>query len=134
MRRFGWPGVVNVTTHNLGPDGLPRHLAQAMAEDGWEFDSHTLTHPDLREVADDQLEDELVGSRREIRALTGTTPEFFCYPAGKYDAHVEAAVKAAGYHGATTVEPGIARRGDDPFQLPRVRITTRTPGARSWRA
>ncbi|MBO9533053.1 MAG: polysaccharide deacetylase family protein [Solirubrobacteraceae bacterium] len=129
MRKYGWPGVVNVTTHNLGPDGLPRHLAQAMAKAGWEFDSHTLTHPDLREVSDAQLKDELRGSRREIRALTGTTPEFFCYPAGKYDEHVEAAVKAAGYAGATTVEPGIARRSDDPFQLPRVRITNADTGS-----
>ena len=129
MRAYGWPGVVNVTTHNLGPDGLPRHLVQAMAKAGWEFDSHTLTHPDLRTVSDAQLKAELVDSRKEIGALTGTTPEFFCYPAGKYDDHVEAAVKAAGYEGATTVEPGVAHRADDPFQLPRVRVTNADSGS-----
>jgi peptidoglycan/xylan/chitin deacetylase (PgdA/CDA1 family) len=129
LRRRGWPGVVNVTVHNLGPNGLPRHLAQDMAKSGWEIDSHTLTHPDLRTISAAQLRKELVESRKQLAALTGTAPEFFCYPAGKYDARVEAAVKAAGYIGATTVEPGLARRSADPFQLPRLRITNADSGS-----
>ncbi len=40
-----------------------------------------------------------------------------------------AAVKAAGYAGATTVEPGVARRSDRPFELPRVRVTNADGGA-----
>jgi peptidoglycan/xylan/chitin deacetylase (PgdA/CDA1 family) len=129
MRRYGWPGVVNLTLHNLGADGLPRRKAQQMLKDGWAFDSHTLTHPDLRTIDDARLREELAGSRREIRKEFGVTPRFFCYPAGKYDARVAAAVKAAGYDGATTVEPGLARRSDDPYELPRVRITNADSGS-----
>lgn len=128
LRRYGWPGVVNLAVQDLGPDGLPRHLAQEMVAAGWEFDSHTLTHPDLRTVDDARLRKELVGSRRRIKQLLGVEPRFFCYPAGKYDARVAAAVRAAGYDGATTVEPGIARRGDQPYELPRVRITNADTG------
>jgi hypothetical protein len=36
---------------------------------------------------------------------------------------VEAAVRAAGYHGATTTDPGIAAHVQDPFALPRIRVT-----------
>lgn len=129
MRQYGWPGVINLAVQDLGPDGLPRHLAQEMVADGWEFDSHTLTHPDLRTVDDDRLREELVGSRRRIKQLLGVAPRFFCYPAGKYDERVAAAVKAAGYDGATTVEPGIARGSDAPYELPRVRITNADSGA-----
>ncbi|MFT4035046.1 MAG: polysaccharide deacetylase family protein [Patulibacter sp.] len=128
MRRYGWPGVLNVTTHNLGPDGLPRHLATQLAREGWEFDSHTVSHPDLRTISDAQLRRELTQSRREIATLVGSTPQFFCYPAGKYDARVVAAVRAAGYAGATTVDSGVARRSDDPFTLPRLRITNADRG------
>lgn len=129
LRKVGWPGVLNLAVRDLGPDGLPRHLAQQMVDrDGWEVDSHTLTHPDLRTVSAAQLKQELVGSRTKIRELLGVTPQFFCYPAGKYDATVEAAVKAAGYDAATTVDPGIAKRADDPFALPRVRITNADTG------
>ncbi len=35
---------------------------------------------------------------------------------------MRAAVRAAGYQAATTVEPGIAAPGDDPFALPRIRV------------
>lgn len=129
MRRYGWPGVLNLTLHNLGKDGLPRHLAQDMVKAGWQFDSHTLTHPDLRTLDDARLRRELVESRRQIREELGVTPRFFCYPAGKYDARVEAAVRAAGYEGATTVEPGLATRADDPFRWPRIRITNADTGA-----
>ena len=47
---------------------------------------------------------------------------FFCYPAGRYDARVEAAVRRAGFEGATTTQPGIASPRDDPYALPRVRV------------
>ena len=42
-------------------------------------------------------------------------------PAGKFDDAVIAAIKAAGYKGATTVIDGIAS-ADKPFELKRVRI------------
>ncbi len=129
MRRYGWPGVVNLAVRNLGADGLPRHLAQEMIKEGWEFDSHTLTHPDLRTIDAAQLREELAGSRRRIEQLLGVRPRFFCYPAGKYDARVIAAVKAAGYEAATTVEPGVARSSDAAMELPRVRITNADSGA-----
>jgi hypothetical protein len=47
---------------------------------------------------------------------------FFCYPAGRYDATVEAAVRAAGYLGATTVQPGLAGPRGDRYALPRIRV------------
>lgn len=129
LHQYGWPGVVNLTVRNLGADGLPRRKAERMLREGWAVDSHTLTHPDLRTIGDAQLREELVVSRQRIRQLLGETPRFFCYPAGKYDARVLQAVKAAGYDGATTVEPGVARRTDDRFALPRVRVTNADSGS-----
>jgi hypothetical protein len=47
---------------------------------------------------------------------------WFCYPSGHYDSRVIAEVQAAGYRGSTTVVPGWARPGDDPYRLPRLRV------------
>ena len=47
---------------------------------------------------------------------------WFCYPSGHYDATVIAAVKAAGFVGSTTVIPGWASGGEDPYRLPRLRV------------
>lgn len=45
----------------------------------------------------------------------------FCYPAGRFNPTVIAAVKAAGYVTATTEIPGDASR-DSPYELARYEI------------
>jgi peptidoglycan/xylan/chitin deacetylase (PgdA/CDA1 family) len=122
LRALHWPGVLNLKVDNLGPTGIPRHGVRRMAAAGWEIDSHTVTHPDLTTVDAARLRSELVDSRARIAALVGRAPEFFCYPSGRHDARVEAAVRAAGYDAATTVALGAAKPGGDPYALPRVRV------------
>jgi peptidoglycan/xylan/chitin deacetylase (PgdA/CDA1 family) len=122
LRRLGWPGVLNLELRNLGKGGLSEHQVHVLLANGWELDSHTLTHPDLTTVPDAQLRAELAGSRRELRRRFGASvAEFFCYPSGRYDERVLAAVRAAGYRGATTVDEGLGTR-NEPFTLKRVRV------------
>jgi peptidoglycan/xylan/chitin deacetylase (PgdA/CDA1 family) len=45
----------------------------------------------------------------------------FCYPAGRFNATVIAAVQEAGYTGATTEIPGYADR-EHPYELDRYEI------------
>jgi peptidoglycan/xylan/chitin deacetylase (PgdA/CDA1 family) len=122
LRALGWPGVLNLQLNVLGQGGLTTKQIKTMIAAGWEVDSHTLTHPDLTTLDDASLKRELVDSRRELRKRFGVPADFLAYPAGKYDARVEAATKAAGYRAATTVDEGVARGRDDPFALKRVRV------------
>ena len=122
LRALGWPGVLFLTTKAIGRDGLSERQLRSLIKAGWEIDSHTLTHPDLTTLDDAALAHELSGSRRELQRRLGVAADFFAYPAGRHDARVIAATEAAGYTAATTVEPGVATRRDDPFALPRVRV------------
>ena len=123
LARLGWPGVLNLEVNNVRqPGGIRRSQVRAMMRDGWEIDAHTLTHPDLTTVDAARLRSEVAGSRRWLRNAFGVPVHFFCYPAGRYNATVEAAVRAAGYEGATTTQTGIASLHDDPYALPRVRV------------
>ena len=122
LRAAGWPGVLYLEGKNLGAGGLTTHQVHAMIAAGWEVGAHTLTHPDLTTVDDATLRREVSGSRTLLQRRLGVPVNAFCYPAGRNDARVRAAVRAAGYTTATTVEPGIARPGDDPFALPRIRV------------
>jgi len=123
LRDAGWPGVLNLALHNLGtPGGLTESRIRTMVADGWEVDAHSLTHPDLTTLDAAALRREVAGSRAEIHQRFGVPADAFCYPAGHYDATVEAAVKAAGYRAATTELDGAAHAGGDPLQLPRIRI------------
>lgn len=118
LRKKGWAGLLNLKAE--GSD-LSSKQTKKMVAAGWEIASHTITHPDLTVISPEQLETELVDSKRILERDLGVEVVNFCYPAGQYNDEVAAAVEAAGYRGATTVEPGLARR-EEPFELKRLRI------------
>jgi peptidoglycan/xylan/chitin deacetylase (PgdA/CDA1 family) len=122
LRRLGWPGVLNLKVGNIGPGGLTKHMVRSMIAAGWEVDAHTITHPDLTSVGAAQLQQEVAGSRAILRRDFHVPVAFFCYPSGRFDATVEAAVRKAGYLAATTTQPGLAAPGGDPDALPRIRV------------
>jgi peptidoglycan/xylan/chitin deacetylase (PgdA/CDA1 family) len=120
LRRAGWKGVLNLAldwVDDIGGEAAVRRLIDA----GWEVDSHSRTHADLTQVSAQQLADETAGARAEITRRFGVPANFFCYPSGRYDARVVAAVRKAGYLAATTVKRGFARRADR-FTLARVPV------------
>ncbi len=120
LQRFGWAGVLNLTLENLRDTGGTRAV-QRMMRAGWEVASHTLTHPDLTTLGAADLRRELAGSRSRLRRLFKVPVSFFCYPGGKHNDAVIAAVRAAGYKAATTVQPGWSSPAT-PYTLPRVRV------------
>ncbi len=122
LQAAGWPGVLNLEGKNIGKGGLTTNQVEGLIAAGWEIDSHTLSHPDLTTSDDASLKTELVDSRKLLQEKFKIPVNFFCYPAGKNDARVRAAVEAAGYKGATTVEPGVASKSDNPYLLPRIRV------------
>ena len=122
MRRRSWPGVLNLTVKNLRVSGgLSEYKVRTLIAAGWELASHTLTHPDLTGLADRTLSREVTRSRAVLRARFGVPVDFFCYPAGRYDARVMRAVRRAGYLGATTTLEGLARP-EEAYELRRVRV------------
>jgi peptidoglycan/xylan/chitin deacetylase (PgdA/CDA1 family) len=124
LARLGWSGVLNLAVKNVGiAGGLTRNEVRAMMRDGWEIDAHTISHVDLTTLDAAGLAHEIAGSRAWLHRAFGVPVDFFCYPAGRYDPGVEAAVRAAGYLGATTTNLGIASHGHDPFAMPRVRVS-----------
>jgi peptidoglycan/xylan/chitin deacetylase (PgdA/CDA1 family) len=131
LTRLGWPGVLNLEVSRVDvPGGLLSSVVEALVGSGWELASHTLTHPDLTRVGSARLHDEVAGSRARLRQAYGVPVSFFCFPSGHTDAAVRAAVRAAGYTGATTTQAGIASRRSDRFALPRITVSPRDTAAR----
>ncbi len=118
LRARHWPGVLNLQVGNL----VVRNVKELLAA-GWEVDAHTFTHPDLTHVDSARLWHEVNGSRLSIHRTYGIPVDFFCYPAGRYDAKVIAAVRRAGFKAATTTQLGLARPSSDPYILDRVRVS-----------
>ncbi|MBD3640942.1 MAG: polysaccharide deacetylase family protein [Marinobacter sp.] len=83
--------------------------------EGLEVGSHSVTHPILSKLSNNQLVRELQGSRQSIIENTGVYPKGFCFPNGMpddFNERVKLAVKAAGYEYAVTAYPGPNPMGD----------------------
>lgn len=122
LEKLGWKGVLYLVTRNIGPT-IPEASVKKLIRLGWELGSHTLTHPDLTTLGAADLKKELEDSRLQLQAQFGQPVDAFCYPTGANNETVRAATKAAGYTSATTVVGGIADGAQDPYALPRVRVT-----------
>jgi len=94
----------------------------AAARQGVDIGVHSTTHSRLPRLTDAELQREVIMSRRVIERETGVTADFFSYPYGMWDERVKAAVRAAGYRAAVTIDPGLNRAGADPWALRRVSI------------
>jgi peptidoglycan/xylan/chitin deacetylase (PgdA/CDA1 family) len=121
LRRHHWPGVLNLAVKNLAPGDIEPWQVRKLIAAGWEIGAHTMSHVDLTTLDPARLRYEVAGSRAAIRHRFGVPVDAFCYPAGRYNAQVIAAVKAAGFLGATTENPGLARKSER-FTLARIRI------------
>ncbi|MGO9444354.1 MAG: polysaccharide deacetylase family protein [Thiobacillaceae bacterium] len=137
LEGLSWPATVFLVSaltgkqdewcRNENPSGATyplldiTHIA-SLTKRGFSFHSHSRHHVRLSELTDAELEDELAGSRSELAALLGTTPDFLAYPYGLYDERVIQHARRAGYRAAFSVQPGFNRRGGDPFRIRRLDV------------
>jgi peptidoglycan/xylan/chitin deacetylase (PgdA/CDA1 family) len=82
---------------------------------------HSISHPHLTSLSDDDLEHELTESKRRIEEELGDACVDFAYPYGEHDERVRAAVRAAGYERAF----GLRERGRDPYAIRRLDLYRR---------
>jgi peptidoglycan/xylan/chitin deacetylase (PgdA/CDA1 family) len=128
LKGLGWAGVLDLQLNGLPPSdgGLTDAQIRALIAAGWELDTQGLSHADLVTVGPGQLSDEVETARQTLRNAYGVPVDWFSYPSGDYNATVIAAVRAAGYLGATTVDPGWASPQQDRFVVPRLVVTAGT--------
>jgi peptidoglycan/xylan/chitin deacetylase (PgdA/CDA1 family) len=124
LRSLHWVGDENLQLSGLpvSQGGLSAREVRALVTAGWELDTQGFSHAELTALDPAELHYQVAVARQVIRSRYHVAADWFCYPSGHYDASVLAAVKAAGYVGATTVIPGWAGPSDDPFRLPRLRV------------
>jgi peptidoglycan/xylan/chitin deacetylase (PgdA/CDA1 family) len=87
-----------------------------------EIGAHTLTHPVLANLAPDQQQHEIGGSKRRLEALTGKKISSFAYPYGKkshYTRQTVTTVEANGFSCACSNFGGLVTRSSNRFTLPR---------------
>jgi peptidoglycan/xylan/chitin deacetylase (PgdA/CDA1 family) len=91
-------------------------------KDGVTIGAHTISHRMLPALEDRELFSELGRGRGLIAERLGVVPEFFAYPYGGWDDRVRDAVRASGYRGAVTLDPGVNGPHADRWALRRMNI------------
>jgi peptidoglycan/xylan/chitin deacetylase (PgdA/CDA1 family) len=124
LKRLGWVGNENIQLSGLPPSqgGLTDAQVRGLIAAGWELDTQGISHADLIALDSSQLKYQVASARQMLQRRYRVPVNWFCYPSGHYDSTVIAEVKAAGYVGSTTVIPGWANPGEDPYRLPRLRV------------
>jgi peptidoglycan/xylan/chitin deacetylase (PgdA/CDA1 family) len=124
LRRLGWVGDENLQLTGLPPSqgGLGPEQIRGLLTAGWELDTQGISHADLITLDAEELHQQVTLARQTLQQRYHVPVNWFCYPSGHYDPTVVAAVKAAGFSGSTTVVPGWAHPGDDPYRLHRLRV------------
>jgi peptidoglycan/xylan/chitin deacetylase (PgdA/CDA1 family) len=114
------------TWANVGKDGRPAYRPMASEElvtlasnELFDFGAHTVTHPLLSTLSNDEQFAEILGSRQQLEEIIGKPVRTFCYPTGDYSEEVVGQVKRAGFDAACTVNRGRVEAGHDLFQLHR---------------
>jgi peptidoglycan/xylan/chitin deacetylase (PgdA/CDA1 family) len=124
LRQLGWSGVEDLQLTGLPPaeGGLTDTQIRGLVTAGWELDTQGLSHADLITLGPTQLTNEVATARQTLRSRYGVAANWFSYPLGHYNATVIAAVRSAGFVGATTVIPGWATAQQDRYRLPRLPV------------
>lgn len=131
LKKYGFTALIFLIAGYLGKKSLWdmnilqrfRHLdwdeILELQKVGFEFGSHTMTHPDLTFVSPRRLEWELKESKMVLEERLGTI-ECLSYPFGRYNSEIKKGAKQAGYKLAFAIYP---RQEDNLFNPLAVKRT-----------
>jgi peptidoglycan/xylan/chitin deacetylase (PgdA/CDA1 family) len=113
----------------IGSTKLPRDLMMRSEQvvqlhrEGMEIGGHTVRHPILCSIADDEAEREIAQGRARLQSLVDAPVDVFAYPNGRpmhdYDARHVAMVRRLGFRAAVSTAMGTVTTRSDSYQLPR---------------
>jgi peptidoglycan/xylan/chitin deacetylase (PgdA/CDA1 family)/glycosyltransferase involved in cell wall biosynthesis len=119
LERYGFNAVVFVPTNCVGKGNLWNHSlgykwrpclnaeqirCWSMRE--FEFGAHSKNHPDLTQLNESELQDEIAGSRTDLERIAGSPVISFAYPYGHYNSAAAQCV-AQHFDLGFTIEEGL---------------------------
>jgi peptidoglycan/xylan/chitin deacetylase (PgdA/CDA1 family) len=94
-----------------------------LAQSEWvDIGAHTVTHPLLSVMSQDDQSAEIIGSRKKLEAILGSPVDMFSYPYGNLSTETVGIVTAAGFLSALTTDDNVVEVGVNLFRLGRFGV------------
>ncbi|MCX5700703.1 MAG: polysaccharide deacetylase family protein [Candidatus Omnitrophica bacterium] len=127
LKRLNFPATIFIIVDKVGSSGkrLTWEEIKEMQGSGLiTFGSHTLSHPYLTEInSEAELKRQIFDSKKILEQKLGVPVDVFCYPSGRFNAHIKDLVVQAGYKFAVGTTLGKRFSNFDPYLIKRVRIS-----------
>lgn len=132
LERFGFKATVFLTsgfidkTFITGRECLTTREIMELTEKGIEFGSHTVNHPQLKDLAKSDIIHELADSKDVIENITGSKVSLFSYPYRfpeedtEFISNLGPLLIEQGYSAGVTTVIGLSRPSDNPLFLKRL--------------
>jgi peptidoglycan/xylan/chitin deacetylase (PgdA/CDA1 family) len=138
LSRYGFSATVFLPTayignHSLqfkGRDCLTWADVQELSNHGIAFGSHTVTHPQLRELSAPAIKEEIVSSKQTIEERLGRSVDSFAYPYAfpqsdaEFKTMLSDSLRLAGYQNGVCTIVGRGTCSSDPFFLERLPVNS----------
>jgi len=131
LKQYGHAATIFQTTGWVGVAGKEkrmlnwRELAE-VAEAGIEIGAHTIKHPQLDQLPDAELHEELYASKSVLEDHLGIAIPGLAYPFGYSNEKVRQVAREIGYGYAYAVDNALTTTGADNFALPRLTVKRTT--------
>ena len=111
--------------HELQVAGWSR--LREMSQNGMEIASHTVSHPDLTSLENEDIEWELEESKRVISEKLSQKVEGVAFPYGETNSKIQKKTRELGYSYAVINETGTVMPSDDRYSLKRIDFSSEIP-------
>lgn len=96
---------------------------KALRQAGMQIGAHTVSHPILARLSDEEARQQIGDSKRFLEELLGERVRLFAYPNGKpgedYSPATVEVVRSLGFDASVSTQWGASSMSDDPLQLKR---------------
>lgn len=96
------------------------------------FGSHSRTHKKLTELSEEDLHNEIAGSKFKLEKLTGMEIPTFCYPFGIFDEKIIQTVSDAGYKFGFVTENARLKKEFNLYTIPLTNMFNKDKDMRLW--
>ena len=121
LQEFGFHATFYLTAGFLGTPGyLNTDQVRQLDSLGFEIGCHSMTHPYLSDLADDELGREIVDAKLQIEQIVGHAIAHFSCPGGRYDKRTLETARHAGFRSVANSRFHANSSDTSPYELGRV--------------